>query len=511
VAVAQAAILILTALLIRLGIHVGARPGGVDTWYYLASADAFRQTHRLPVKLPQYLLHDATESYPPGFIVLLAAVPQRILHRWFWLVSPAIDAVHLAFVYVVTLRLTGSLPAAAVAAGVYALTPQLVAETRSLNPRSLGTLLGSVAMYLILRTLLPPEMATATQLGAGPWYVAVAAVIASAVLFLTHTTTSVALIVATSALSAVFSDPRYVLFVVGGFLAAIVLSRGLYLKVLENHVHAIRFWRRNIAYRGAHAVLDSPVYSEHREHAQVKGWQGGSLARSAVRLVGENPFLLSMLVAATPTLAVEWWGQRMYWWSVAILGWATAVTFIRPLRMVGPGYFYMKASVFPTAFSLALLVGAPGSWTSAAGLIVALSFFLSIGAIVTLYIYLRLRPSEQTSSTPPDLASVASDLRGRAGDRVLCLPTMYSDFLSYASGKSVLWGGHSGDLSRYEALSPVIRRPLGDLIDEYDLSYVVIDLAYVDPHRLSLSARLDEVARHGNFALYRTHKPTRQA
>lgn len=506
---ALGALLVAIALAVRLGIHVGARPGGVDTWYYLASADALRQTRRLPVRLPQYLFHDPTESYPPGLIVLLAAVPQRVLRRWFWLVSPVVDAVHLVFVYVVTYRLTGSPTAAVVAGGVYALTPQLVAETRSLNPRSLGTLLCSVAMYLILRTLLPPELAAQTQLGTTPWFLVPGALIASAALFLTHTTTSIALIVATSVLSIVFADARYVLFALGGFIGAMVLSGGLYLRVLENHLHAVRFWRRNIAYRGAHAVLDSPIYREHRERAQVKGWQGGSLARSAIRLVGENPFILAMLVAATPTLIVEWWGQRMYWWSIAILGWATAVTFVPPLRVVGPGFLYMKASVFPTAFSLALLVGAPGGWTSPAGLIVALSFVLSIGAITTLYVYLRRRPSERTSSTPLDLAAMAADLRGRAGDRVLCLPTMYSDFLSYASGKKVLWGGHSGDLSRYEALSPVIRRPLEELIDEYDLSYVVIDLAYTDPERLRLSPRLDEVARHGNFALYRAHGDAR--
>ena len=292
------------------------------------------------------------------------------------------------------------------------------------------------------------------------------------------------------------------------FFGAIVLSWGFYLRVLWNHLQAVRFWRRNIRYRGAHAVRDSPIYGEHHERPQVKGWQGGSLGRSAIRLLGENPFILSMLVAATPTLVVEWWGQRMYWWSIAILGWAIAVTFIRPLRVVGPGFLYMKASVFPTAFSLALLVGAPGGLTSAAGLIVVLSFLLSVGAITVWYVYLRRRRSERTSSTPPDLAAIASDLQLQPGDRVLCLPSMYSDFLSYASGKKVLWGGHSGDLTRYEALAPVIRRSLGELIDEYQISYVVLDLAYTDPEEVRLSSRLDEVARRGNFVLYRTQGET---
>src|SRR4029077_6530977 len=83
------------ALFLRLRIFIGTQPGGVDTWYYLASAEAIRKQRRLPISLPQYLLHDATESYPPVFPLFLAALPQSWLRRCFWLVSPLIDTAHL--------------------------------------------------------------------------------------------------------------------------------------------------------------------------------------------------------------------------------------------------------------------------------------------------------------------------------------------------------------------------------------------------------------------------------
>src|SRR5919201_3795989 len=83
------------ALYLRLRIFFGARPGGVDTWYYLASAAAIRRQKQLPIRLPQYLLHDPRESYPAVFTLFLALLPPDWLRRYFWLLSPLIDALHL--------------------------------------------------------------------------------------------------------------------------------------------------------------------------------------------------------------------------------------------------------------------------------------------------------------------------------------------------------------------------------------------------------------------------------
>src|SRR5438034_5463277 len=83
------------ALYLRLRIFIGTRPGGVDTWYYLAFADALRRRKWLPVSLPQYLLHERVESYPVVFPLFLALLPREWLRRYFWLLSPAIDALHV--------------------------------------------------------------------------------------------------------------------------------------------------------------------------------------------------------------------------------------------------------------------------------------------------------------------------------------------------------------------------------------------------------------------------------
>ena len=75
-------VLVGLALYLRLRIFIGTRPGGVDTWYYLASADALRAQKRLPISLPQV----EKESDPPVFPLFLALLPrdfaaQAYFHR----------------------------------------------------------------------------------------------------------------------------------------------------------------------------------------------------------------------------------------------------------------------------------------------------------------------------------------------------------------------------------------------------------------------------------------------
>ncbi|HEV7662760.1 MAG TPA: hypothetical protein VGQ62_04435, partial [Chloroflexota bacterium] len=128
--------LVTLALYLRVRVFIGTRPGGVDTWYYLASAEAIRKQRRLPISLPQYLLHDRQESYPAVFPLFLAALPQAWLKRYFWLVSPLIDCIQLVLLYLLAFRLTDSVLAAGTAGLIYAVTPQLISETRNLNGRA---------------------------------------------------------------------------------------------------------------------------------------------------------------------------------------------------------------------------------------------------------------------------------------------------------------------------------------------------------------------------------------
>lgn len=478
-------------LALRLVLHLTGQPGGIDTWYFRASADALRATWRLPIHLPRYLLHEGPESYPPGFIVFLALLPSAWRRRGFWLVSPLLDTVHLLVLYAVARHLTGSRGIALVAGLVYAVTPQLIAETRNLNPRAFGALLHTTAMLLLLA-------ATAPGRGFGvamAW--SVAAVVVTAIVFLTHASSTATLGLATAGLAVITFDWRYAAVPLAGAVLALALAPRVARRTFGNYRHAVRFWRRNLRYRGADEVAHSPIYGAVGTATSAGRWHRGLLA-PAVRLMGENPFALPLVivVAGQPS---EHWTAGMLTWSVSVWLWAAAVTVIQPLRTLGPGFLYLKTIAFPTAFVAATA-------TAAVPLVATATVAAALASATSLAVFFRhvwTRRTQHTASTPPDLAEIVAELARLPGDGVLCLPTMYSDYVAYHSGKSVLWGGHSGDLTRFESLSPVIRRPLDGLLVEHGIAWVILDLVFTDVDRVGLGAMLTLATRRGQFALYR--------
>jgi hypothetical protein len=492
------------ALYLRLRIFIGTRPGGVDTWYYLASADAIRRQKRLPISLPQYLLHDAKESYPAVFPLFLATLRPAWLRSYFWLISPIVDAIQLLLLYLLTFRLTDSVLAAGTAGLIYAVTPQLISETRNLNGRAFASLLQTMTMLTLMRSVIPSDGPSATLTGPGDYGLWAVGVLLVAVLYNTHTSTTIAFLVSSATLTVVFGEPRFLLAGIAGLPVAIVISGGYYLRVIMNHVHAARFWIRNVQYTRAHQVEDSPLFSARDNSGSPRQGLYRSWLALGARVLGENPFILPMLVTPIPNNV---WAAHMYWWAVAILVWSLVTTFGGPLRVLGPGFHYMKTSVFPTAYALSVTVNIQEGALSAVGLALLISVIASFAALAYFYRVMSRRETEHTAQTPPDLAEAAGYLRRLPGQRVLVLPSMYADFVSYNAEKSVVWGGHSGDLTRFEEFFPVLRKPLAYFVERYAVDYVVLDQAYVRPERLGIDSSMVPLDRFGPIVVYEFVRP----
>jgi hypothetical protein len=487
------------ALYLRLRIFIGTRPGGVDTWYYLASAEAIRVQRRLPIRLPQYLLHEDKESYPAVFPLFLALLPQKWLRSYFWLVSPIIDSVHLLLLYLLVFRLTDSVLAAGTAGLIYAVTPQLISETRNLNGRAFASLLQTITMLVLLRSVIPSVGPMSAFVGPGDNGVFITAILLIAVLYNTHTSTTIAFLVSVATLSFVLHEPRFVLAGLAGLPVAIVISGGYYLRVLLNHVHAARFWIRNVRYTRAHQIDDSPVFGTRNGSRQPRRGLYRSVLPLGVRVLGENPFILAMLVTRIPD---NIWAVHMYWWAVAILAWSILTTFGGPLRILGPGFHYMKTSVFPSAYVLAVTVNIEEGAVSVVGLALLFSIIASFAALAYFYRLMSRRATEHTAQTPPDLADAATYLRTLAGTRVLVLPTMYADFIAYNARKAVVWGGHSGNLDKFEEFFPVLRKPLEYFVARYQVDYLVTDDVYAAPTHLQIEPYTTELKRFGMIGVH---------
>ncbi|MCA1646108.1 MAG: hypothetical protein LC797_11805 [Chloroflexi bacterium] len=400
------------ALYLRLRVFIGRQPGGVDTWYYLASAQALRSQRRIPISLPQYLFHDKAESYPLVFPLFLALLPDGWLRRNHWLVSPLIDAAHLLLLYLLAFRLTDSVLAAGIAGLIYAVTPQLVSETRNLNGRAFASLLQTLAMLALLRSVIPSSGPTSVLIGDSDLLPTVVAVVLIALLYNTHTSTSIAFVVSTVTLTLVTGNPRFVALALGGLPLAIVLSGGYYVRVIRNHVYAAQFWMRNVRFTRAHQVDDSPILgrTERREPSGLYAPSWRSRLALVVRVLGENPFILAMLVTPIPENV---WALHMYWWAVAILIWSVLTTFGGPLRILGPGFHYMKASVFPSAYTLAVTVNMREGGLTGFDVMLLISFLGSFGALAYFFRIMDMRQTEQTAQTPVRLHRCLHRARSR--------------------------------------------------------------------------------------------------
>src|SRR5262249_59078075 len=136
------------------------------------------------------------------FPLFLAVLSPRWLRSYFWLVSPIIDSIQLLLLYLLSYRLTDSVLAAGTAGLIYAVTPQLISETRNLNGRAFASLLQTLAMLALLRIVIPghgPTRAlTLTGVSSVVW-IAVALLLIG-LLYNTHTSTTIAFVISTATL-----------------------------------------------------------------------------------------------------------------------------------------------------------------------------------------------------------------------------------------------------------------------------------------------------------------------
>jgi hypothetical protein len=180
---------------------------------------------------------------------------------------------------------------------------------------------------------------------------------------------------------------------------------------------------------------------------------------------------------------------------------AVIATLIAPLRAFGPGRSFLRAAVFPVAYSLAVGIGSVAGFRRSLGIATLACLALSLASISYFWLHSRHGPTA-TSFVPDGLRKAVSRLAALPGDGVLVLPDVYADYACYHSGKRVLWGGHSGDLTKWQEVKPVISRPVPALLRDYDARYVLLDTAFADIAQLGLAGRVTTIGCWDGFALY---------
>lgn len=468
------------------------RHRGCDAYFFLQCAAAFRRDRRLPILLPPvYLLEPEEQWYPPGFAMFLALLPERWLMRGYWLLNHLLDAaVLLTLATVVGTQAGWGWGWAAALA--YATSAFVVLEYSNLSSRPLGSLL----LYGSL-------IAAFAGTQGSPAALALAVLLVAALLY-THKLSVQLLWFLAPFLGLTLGEPLWLLPLFAGYLLALVVGRGEFIKILLAHADIIAFWYRNWPLLGAHAIHDSPVYgggpSKTGNFHRGSRWRGGLLHLR--RMVQYN--LWSPLALAAPVAAdLDATGRFLYAWMIGTYLWAGLTLLVPWLRCLGEGTKYIKFAL-PPSLVLVFAVMLP----QAPGWVVALAALLGLLHLALYALVWRNDLARRWNATAvldgglePVLARIAAD----PSARLMCLPSQIADIVAYRTGRPVLWGTHGYGFRWAGDYFPVLRRPIEELVRRHRLTHLLLDCEYARPESLGLPAEAGE--RLGPYLLYRFPAP----
>ena len=438
---------------------------GIDHWYWKAYVETYRREGQFPPSLPQYVLED-DQWYPPLFGWLLTRLPGDVFDRFAALIAIGIDLARMLLLLVYAWHVTDRSIAVVVVAGLlYATTPIQVSYNIQLNPRGLAALILDGVLLLVLTQLDP----------SGPWWAWLVIVFLSGLILLTHKMTTQLywfLVVGTAVL---YGRWPLLLLLPASVAAALLLSRGSYVKVVRAHMDIVAFWNRNWPWVGSDLLRESPVYGDGSYERPEKLHRTGILGRirQAATMVYFSPaaWIACLLVyerlwLKSPVLIFP---SYLLVWLLLVCLFAILTTWMKPLKCLGAGYLYL----YNGSLLSALLLGITYKQT----LVPQVSQPFIIGAILcnlaALAVYVRHFQTNPRQRVHEELDSLIDELRTLPRGVVMCIPPNWYEVVAYKSGHPVLWGGHGFGFRKLEPTFPRLLLPLGSLIERYDIRYLL--------------------------------------
>jgi hypothetical protein len=399
------------------------------------------------------------------FPLLLARLPASVFERWDRVVAIVVDVLRLGMLLgVAAWQSDGNIVVVGLAGVLYATTPIQVFYNIQLNPRGLGALmLDGVLMLLLVQID-----------AAGPWWVWAAIVIISGVMLLTHKMTTQVFWFIVLGTGIIYRDWRILSLLPLSLIAALIESRGFYVKVARAHWDIIKFWNRHWRWIGADIIRESPVYGdgsyERREKLHRSGWRG--VVWHWFILLGFNPAAWIACLLTYERLV----GDPYLVYPTPLLVWlllpcllAVLTTFVPSLKCLGAGYLY----VYNTSFVASLLLALTFQFTRAPRVstpLVALALALNI---VGTLLYYRQFARNKRARVDEGLEQMIAMLRDTPRGVVMCIPPHWCEVVAYKTGQPVLWGAHGYGFRNMEPTWPRLLQPIRDILVRYRVRYLL--------------------------------------
>ncbi len=485
---------VLLALGLRFApLSFSTRGAGIDHWYWKSYIDTYRRDKRFPPSLPQYILEDH-QWYPPLFPLLLSELPAGVFDRFDTLIAIAIDLVRLLILLAVAYwQSSGAVSVIAIAGLLYATTPILVSYNVQLNPRGLAALMLDCLLILLL-----------VQLDLhGPWWAWPIIAVLSGLILLTHKMTTQLFWFLVFGTSLIYRNWLLLLLIPSSVAAALILSRGFYVKVLRAHWDIVSFWNRNWRWIGADLIRESPIYGDGTHERTQKLHRRGvtGVLQQIVTLFSFNPAAWIGCLLAYERL---WLGSPVLIFPTYLLVWlllacafACMTTFVKWLKCLGAGYLY----VYNASLISPLLLGIAFKQTRVPELskpFILGALACNVVAVVAYYVFFF---RNKRARVHEGLEQVIDALRQMPRGVVMCVPANWYEVISYKTGHPVLWGGHGFGFRKLEPTFPRFLIPIRSILENYRVRYLVTMDGMLTP---AVTAELPPARRvsHGEYHLY---------
>ena len=371
---------------------VGIKLDGFDQTYHLLAAERIRGNR---LRYPETLKGlSGLYDYPPLFHYLLALFPRTIREQLAPFFSAVIDTIHVLVVYFLTLHIvqmselaayvSNPPQAASVAALLFATSPALLycgigPRAYEATPRTLGELFISVTFAM-----------AGFYLWQGSWWVLLLSCLFGGLTLLTSKFGAQVLVFFTLILAALLRSPFLLMLPLLSIVIAIILSRGLYLRVLAGQIKHLTRYKRllhkfPVSHRNELSEFKS-LLASMRERDSLES------ARAFWNIISNNTYVI--LLIRNPVLFIAiYFGVTHFLLTISnpimlfLCSWVIAslvlffLTSLKPILFLGEAERYVEHSVLPQVILVSLFLTSIQSITT---LIIYHGLFY-IGSLVLLY------------------------------------------------------------------------------------------------------------------------------
>lgn len=451
---------------------------GVDVWTRLIEIDQVRKAgHKIPDRIDDGFLIKGSFDYPIIFPFIFSFFSKKTLLNIQGFVSPFFDSLNNILVFIVAYYATSSWLISSIAQAIYIFTPMVVVENSYLTPRSLGYLLFSLSFFPLLLFFLDKGL-----------IFLLISLLFSTLLYLTHRFALQSFIFICIFYAIFNFSLIFLITPIVGFIIAVIITKGYYLRVLKGHLSNIQFWITNTNYRFAHQVYGINQNGKHDWVSKIYSLLSNfsPLFLFATNIWTASGFIFFALINLGDHTLNGALFYQMAIWIVFFYIFGSIVLRIKKLIPIGEGQRYLEMTTLPSSILSALLLH---YFYKTYGLPIIVIGILLISGNLFLILFIQIKGiiKDKNRSLTSDMKEAYSFINSLPGKpHIMCIPHQITTMTIYNTKAQILVNADNSGLLKLKGVFPLLTKSLEELKKEYKLDYLLLKKSFVHVKDLKL-------------------------